>query len=294
MTDVVVRLVGGLGNQLFQYAAARAIAARNNAELKFDLSWFQTASARTYALRPFAIKARQLQVDPLKQVSKPLSLYYRISHRLVRQKSLKKYGLPFFAEQHFHFDPKFLSVCAPVYLDGYFQSERYFSDCANLIRDELKITTIPSKKAQEILEMIGSLEAVCVHVRRGDYIANATTHAFHGTCSLGYYREGFLAAANGMKNPTAFVFSDDPIWVKENLKLDVPCVLVDIHGPEQAHEDLRLMAACRNFVIANSSFSWWAAWLGNHSNKRVIAPKHWFASATNDTRDLLPAAWVRI
>jgi len=101
-------------------------------------------------------------------------------------------------------------------------------------------------------------------------------------------------AAEGMRDPTVFVFSDDPLWVEANLKLDAPTVIVDIHGPEQAHEDLRLMAACRNFVIANSSFSWWAAWLGEHSSKRVVAPKRWFAAATNDTRDLLPGGWLRI
>ena len=294
MSEVVVRLVGGLGNQLFQYATARAIAARNNAGLVFDLSWFPTVSDRAYALAPFGVSAKILQGAPVMQTSKLQSLWNRLAHRLIRGSGLKKYGCPVFAERHFHFDLVVLDVRAPIYLDGYFQSERYSSDCADLIREELRLVAPPARNAQEILEMIRSSEAVCLHVRRGDYVANATTQAFHGTCSLDYYREGFAVAAEGMRNPTIYVFSDEPSWVQENLKLDVPTVIVDIHGPEQAHEDLRLMAACRNFVIANSSFSWWAAWLGEHSSKRVVAPKQWFASATNDTRDLLPADWVRI
>jgi hypothetical protein len=294
MTEVVVRLMGGLGNQLFQYATARAIAARHNAGLIFDLSWFPTVSDREYALAPFAVIAKILQDDPLIQTSRLHSLWNRLAHRLIRRSGLKRFGRPVFAERYFHFDPAVLDVRAPIYLDGYFQSERYFSDHADLIRNELRLVAPPAKRSQEMLEMIRSSEAVCLHVRRGDYVANATTQAFHGTCSLDYYREGFALAAEGMRNPTVFVFSDNPSWAQENLKLDARTVIVDIHGPEQAHEDLRLMAACRNFVIANSSFSWWAAWLGEQLSKRVVAPKRWFANAANDTRDLLPADWVRI
>jgi hypothetical protein len=294
MNDVVIRLVGGLGNQLFQYATARAVAARNNTELVLDLSWFSTVADRAYALAPFAINARILQEGPSMQTSKAQSLWNRMVHRLVRQSGLKKSGRPLFAERHFYFDPAVLDVRTPIYLDGYFQSERYFSDCADLIKEELRVVATPARQAQEMLEKIGSSEAVCLHVRRGDYVANAITQAFHGSCSLDYYRKGFGVATEGMRNPVVFVFSDEPLWVRENLKLEAPTVVVDIHGPNQAHEDLRLMAACRNFVIANSSFSWWAAWLGEHSSKKVVAPQRWFAAAKNDTRDLLPADWVRI
>jgi hypothetical protein len=294
MNEVLVRLVGGLGNQLFQYATARTIAVRNNAELVFDLSWFSTASDRTYALAPFSVSAKILRDTRMMQTSRLQSLWERLAHRLVRNSGLKKFSCPVFSERHFHFDPAVLDVRLPIYLDGYFQSERYFSECADLIRFELQLVAPPTENAQKILEMIRSSEAVCLHVRRGDYVANATTQAFHGICSLDYYRQGFALAAAGMRNPIVFVFSDEPLWVQDNLKLDAPTVIVDIHGPNQAHEDLRLMAACRNFVIANSSFSWWAAWLGEYSSKRVIAPKQWFATASNDTRDLLPAEWVRV
>lgn len=294
MADVVVRLVGGLGNQLFQYAAARALALRSGADLLFDLSWFPTVADRRYALAPFAIDARVLQPLSGGGISGAQALWQRISHRLIKKTGFKKIGWPVFAERQFHFDPAVLNLCAPIYLDGWFQSERYFADCAATVAGELRIVSPLLPSTQAMLDKIHDSEAICMHVRRGDYVAKAETSAVHGTCSLEYYAAGLESAAAGLRNPKCFVFSDDPAWVRANLHLDVPTTIVDIHGPDEAHEDLRLMAACRNYVIANSSLSWWGAWLGKHPEKCVIAPKKWFAGSSNDTRDLLPSGWLRL
>jgi Glycosyl transferase family 11 len=294
LSIVVVRLVGGLGNQLFQYAAARAVALRSGADLVFDLSWFASVTDRKYALAPFAIDARILADSKTEPMSRVWSYWQRIERRLVSGLGLKKYGCPIFMERHFHFDLTVLNLRAPAYLDGYFQSERYFADCVEAVTRELTMPPPSSASTKMLLEEIQASDAICLHIRRGDYVANPVTNTFHGTCSLDYYAAGFAVAAAKMRDPKCFVFSDDPDWVRSNLILDAPTTIVDIHGPGEPHEDLRLMAACKNYVIANSSLSWWGAWLGKDPDKRVIAPKTWFSGSANDTSDLLPSAWLRL
>lgn len=292
MSDVVIRLVGGLGNQMFQYAAARAVALRSGAELRLDLSWFSTVSDRHYALGPLSVSANTLGDIPQKGTAG--HLLRTTQYRLARY--TEKYFLrrPVFLEKHFHFDPAMLDVRAPVRLEGYFQSEKYFLECRDLITSEFKVASPPGHLAQAMLEKMATHDAICLHVRRGDYAANATTNAFHGLCSLDYYHRGLSIASEGLPNPHCYVFSDDPEWVRANFFPALPMTVVDIHGPHEAHEDLRLMAACKHFVIANSSFSWWAGWLGGNSKKIVVAPSRWFQAGNADTKDLIPTEWVKL
>lgn len=294
MSAVVIRLVGGLGNQMFQYAAARAVALRSGADLVFDLSWFSTVSDRGYALAPFAIDALILSDSTVLPASKAQVYWRRLIHALVRETRMKRCGHPVFTERHFHFDPAVLDIRAPAYLDGFFQSERYFADCADVIAAELRLVDPPTSRAKQLLQEIKASDAVCLHVRRGDYVANATTSAYHGTLSIDYYRKGLRIVGAGLSRPHCFIFSDDPAWVRANFRLFFPTTIVDIHGPDEVHEDMRLMAACNHFVIANSSLSWWAAWLGTDPAKTVVAPEQWFQSSPNDTKDLIPERWTRI
>ncbi len=288
----MIRLVGGLGNQLFQYAAARAVALRSEAELLLDLSWFATASDRQFALAPLCISARILEGVPPEGVG--ARFFRKVLHRIAKRTDESWQGRPIFREKHYHFDPAMLDVRAPVCLDGYFQSEKYFLDYREQIASELRVATHPGDLAQEILARMRVHDAICVHVRRGDYVANSSTKAFHGVCSMDYYYQGLRIVSEGLQNPHCYVFSDDPEWVRANFSPAFPVSIVDIHGPHEAHEDLRLMAACKHFVIANSSLSWWGAWLGSHPQKRVVAPKDWFQSDANDPKDLIPDHWVRI
>ena len=172
--------------------------------------------------------------------------------------------------------------------------EKYFLEYRDLIASEFTVATAPCALAQEMLEQMATHNAICVHVRRGDYVANVTAQAFHGLCTLDYYHQALRIVADGVPNPHCYVFSDDPEWVRANFLSEFPMSVVDIHGPHEAHEDLRLMAACEHFVIANSSLSWWGAWLGSYPEKRVAAPKKWFQSSANDPKDLIPDHWVRI
>lgn len=290
MSRILIRLVGGLGNQMFQYAAARALALRSGGSVGLDLSWFGTDSERQYALEPFAIEA-DIQNRPFNR-KRDSNLWVRVKGHFGLAHA--QVGIPGFREASFRYDPRFEGVNPPVLLDGYFQSERYFAAYRSQISAEFNVRPPPSLAASHLLEKIADADAICLHVRRGDYISNPKANEYHGTCSLEYYREGLQYVSKGLGKPHCFVFSDDPYWVKENVKSDLPITVVDIHRSEQAHEDLRLMAACQHYVIANSSLSWWGAWLGSSIDKKVVAPLRWFKNSTNDTRDLVPSDWHRL
>lgn len=292
MNEVIVRLVGGLGNQMFQYAAGLAVAARSQATLILDLSWFGTDPERQYALAPFRIDART-RMEQAKQDAK-FSWMQRLAGRVRRKLDLAGQGLPVFSEKSFRYDADIESVSAPVILDGYFQSERYFSSIRSLITAQFSLQHQAKGLTAEMLALIRASDAICVHIRRGDYVTNSEANAYHGTCTLEYYDKGLSEVGAGLRNPHCFVFSDDPLWVRENFKTGMPTTLVDIHGTQEAHEDLRLMRECQHFVIANSSLSWWGAWLGAREGKRVVAPKVWFKNGNNDTADLIPSGWRRV
>lgn len=292
MNEVIVRLVGGLGNQMFQYAAGRAVAVRNQASLTLDLSWFGTDPDRQYALAPYKINAK-IRKDQNRESVKP-SWLERFAGGISRKLNLPNQGVPVFYEQSFLYDTEIEAVSAPIILNGYFQSERYFSSIQPLISEDFMLQYEPKSTTAELLALIHASDAICVHIRRGDYITNASANAYHGTCSLNYYADGLTKVSVGLRNPHCFVFSDDPQWVSENFKTSMPMTLVDIHGTREAHEDLRLMRECLHFVIANSSLSWWGAWLSTREGKRVVAPKVWFKNSENDTSDLIPSDWYQL
>jgi len=292
INQVVVRLVGGLGNQMFQYAAASAVAARSGSNLKLDLSWFGTVADRQFALSPFNIKA---QIVPAQSSFPPIGgVVFRYGRRILRFLKGNQVGIPIYVERGFQFDPAIEHLHPPVLIEGYFQSEKYFNSIHDQIVHDFTLRDPPSPSAEKILNEINQCDAICLHIRRGDYVSNSAANAYHGTCSLDYYKLGLEVVSRGLERPYCFVFSDDMAWVRENFKINIPMTLVDIHSSTEAHEDLRLMAACKRYVIANSSLSWWGAWLGSREGKIVVAPRHWFKGGTNTTRDLIPPNWISI
>lgn len=292
MSEVIVRLVGGLGNQMFQYAAGSAVATRNKAKLTLDLSWFGTDPERQYALAPFKIEAKTSIRTP--KVNANFSWIQRLAGHLDRKLNWAGQRLPVFSEKSFSYDADIESVSSPVILDGFFQSERYFSSISAQISEQFSLQHESKGKAAEMLAMIRATDSICVHIRRGDYITNSVANSYHGTCDLDYYWRGLAEVGEGLANPRCFIFSDDPRWVRENFKSHIPMTFVDIHGAQEVHEDLRMMRECQHFVIANSSLSWWGAWLCASEGKRVVAPKRWFKTSKNDTSDLIPAGWSRV
>jgi hypothetical protein len=287
---VITRLDGGLGNQLFQYAAARRLAQARSAILKLDISALLDSN-RPYALKHFnLVQAIATPADVGRFLgTSPPALRRRVIDRFLpyaRRRGLR--------ERHCHFDPAILDAGGDVYLNGFWQSERYFADIADLLRRELTLQAPSDAENAALAERIGAVTAVSVHVRRGDYVAAPAATAVHGALPLTYYRAAAARVNATIPAARFFVFSDDAEWVQPHLRLGSPTTFVSHNGPESGHEDLRLMSLCRHHIIANSSFGWWGAWLGEHAGQLVITPHRWFVDVTKDTRDLIPARWLQI
>ena len=288
---ISVRLEGGLGNQMFQYACGRALALRSGHELLLDTALLhrpELTTPRPYGLGVFNLAARLATPEDL---AEKLSAFARLKAMVGHHTSPVWQTI---REPHFHFAPDlFPAQFQRLALTGYWQSEKYFCDHADVIRRDFSLRPeCAARLDAALLERMSSTASVSLHIRRGDYVTNAHTLQYHGVCSLDYYQRAAALVAAQVRAPEFFVFTDDPAWARENLKLDFPQHLVS-DGRWQDFEELILMSRCRHHIIANSSFSWWGAWLDPRPDKIVCAPHDWFQNAPHDTRDLLPAAWRR-
>ncbi len=291
---IIVQLTGGLGNQLFQYAIGRNIAERNNVPLKLDLSWFKDQSDRSYGLNHFATIqeiASPAEVAQLKG-SKLVYLKEIILHKLNIDRPHGKRTL--ILERSLDFDPNILQISGSAYLIGFWQSEKYFKDIERTIRKEFVIKTPPDSKNIAVANEIKNTEAVCIHVRRGDYVSDPKTSRSIGVCSLDYYYKSLDHIMSKVEKPHFFIFSNDPDWTQRHIKIDAPTTYVCHNPSDMGFEDLRLMTFCKHFIIANSSFSWWGAWLSSNKQKTVIAPAQWFKGQQYNDEDRLPKEWIRL
>jgi hypothetical protein len=290
---IIVKLIGGLGNQFFQYALGRNLAIKNNTELKLDISEFEDYKLHKYGLHHFNIVENIVTKKDLMRIKMPSS---RLRNFFVdvNFKLTGKQPLFYKEESYFHFDPGKLNLPDNVYLVGYWQSEKYFEDIKSIIRKEFTIKTQPDPINTKAGEQISSCESVSVHVRRGDYIMNPATNQIHGVCSTDYYYRAIDRLIKNVDNPHFFVFSDDPAWARNNLKFDYATMFLAHNGPDKSYEDLRLMSMCKHHITANSSFSWWGAWLSGNKDKIVIAPKKWFNQSNHEARDIIPDSWYRL
>ena len=182
-----------------------------------------------------------------------------------------------------------------TYLIGYWQSELFFKDCKKIIKSDFEFNSLPQNNNLETYqELIETNSTISLHIRRGDYLEGKHL-SIYGSCSQEYYKKAVeLIAENCHKTPTVFVFSDDPEWVSDNFKIPFPTRIIRHNSTENAIEDLRLMTLCRHHVIANSSFSWWGAWLGKNEHKIIVAPDLWFSSSKYSNPDIYCKNWVRI
>lgn len=290
---VIVRLAGGLGNQMFQYAAGRAVAHRNQTQLKLDISALERDAARSYRLHHFKIVESIATPDEVARLTKKgRGLWNRISRRVERYLPTHKRSV--FAQRFDHFDPDILRLRRSVYLVGYWQSEKYFKDIEHIIRQDFIFRHTPDDENQKLTRIIANTNSVTLHIRRGDYVSNPRFFRKFGVCALEYYQIGVAKVAEKVQNPHFFVFSDDIDWTRDNLRLQYPLTFVAHNNVDKDYEDLRLMSLCKHHIIANSSFSWWGAWLCTNPEKIVMAPKRWFKEPGRDTRDLIPDSWYRI
>jgi len=289
---IIGRVSSGLGNQLFQYAVARHLALKNKTTLYLDLSYYRqlydTDTPRYFKLGHFGIKYRTLQDSPLQYVSK--------ATKLLPNRSLPPFFV-FLKEQHFHFDENVVRTSGGcITLDGFWQSEAYFRESADSIRQDLTLTSPPSPEFSQYEEQIKATPTpVSLHVRRGDYVNHPEFSKTFGFIGLDYYQKALEQLNERVETPRLFIFSDDKDWVKQNLTLPDNTVFVQNTGPDGDVADLVLMSRCRHHIIANSSFSWWGAWLNPRADKLVISPKHWYRNQpTWNTKDLLPATWMAL
>lgn len=292
---IIASIIGGLGNQMFQYAAARALALARGLPLRLDVSGFDGYGLHQgFELQ--RVFCCDVQLATAEDVRKMLGWRAApVVRRILARPSLAALrGKAFIVEPHFHYWPGIRDVPAGSYLLGYWQSEKYFEDAAAQIRTDFTFRLPMSEVNTAWAERIGRCAAVSLHVRRGDYVSNARTHAAHGVCSLDYYRAAVRHVAGRVKSPEFFVFSDDIDWARDNLDIGHPCHYIDHNRGVESYNDMRLMSLCRHHILANSSFSWWGAWLNPRTDKLVVAPSRWFAGGGRRVDDLFPNGWVTL
>ncbi|HVB19813.1 MAG TPA: alpha-1,2-fucosyltransferase [Candidatus Paceibacterota bacterium] len=293
---IIVKLEGGLGNQLFQYAFARSVSSKLETDFRLDTNPFHTYyTLHKYSLNHFNIQekfARDSDFFGFVWVRKR----HKVFNTFYRYLRLKKKLMPFYyPERTFHFDPSVFSKDG-VYFDGFWQTGKYFKNIETELRNEIALKEPFSNYSQGIFEEIKTSTAVSIHVRRADYVTNKSSNIYHGTCSMDYYQKAMEYISQRVSSASFFIFSDDYDWAIENFKsLPHPVTCVK-NTAEKNYEDLLLMASCKHNIIANSSFSWWGAWLNRTEGKIVIAPKQWFNNVKTavNTRDIVPEAWIKI
>lgn len=287
---IIIRLLGGIGNQLFQYAVGRSLAIKHEGELLLDDSLLRQrrfgVTPREFELSVYNIRARKLHSDEESYIQ----FLVRRPFRYLYATGLMKSNFTYYREPHFEFDSRLHQLAGDLILEGYWQSERYFADIADELRRELQPINLLDVNAHGFLNKILHENSVSLHVRRSDYISNPAVAKNHVVCDLAYYQRAVAMVAERVANPFFFVFTDDPAWVTKKFRIDFPMVLVSRPNTWPAYDDLRLMSNCAHNIIANSSFSWWGAWLNSRPKKIVVAPSRWFRAKKN-TQDLIPPEW---
>lgn len=277
-----MKLIGGLGNQMFQYAAGFKIAHDLNTELKLDITSFASegVTKRSFELDIFKISSKiasQQEINNLKFVAPALIKNSPKAIKLVEQLT----GKSRVSELNFE------AVKDNSYLEGNWNSEDYFKNAETLVRKEFQF-----KKANiALLAQIKGQTPISVHIRRGDYVNNPKVNHYYAHCTSKYYKKAMQIFKSKLKTPTFYFFSDDPDWVKSHFPKEKNVFFVK--GNSGA-EDLFLMSNCKHHIIANSSFSWWGAWLNKNKTKIVISPKKWFENESLNTDNLVPNSWIKI
>ena len=298
---ITMQLQGRLGNQMFQYAMGRALALRRGTALTLDTNECGHSSLGCFRLplikAPLARIPEEVYLCRLHRYRyrrlRPYLWLHRQWSLIMRATGVYGPGPMLFRERALSFDPQMRDLPDGSYVAGYWQSERYFAEAADTIRSDFVLREPPSPDNRCWLDFIRAQDcAVSVHVRRDDYLLSD----LHGVCSPAYYREAarLVEQRTGAKS-VFFVFSDEPDWAREHLRLGHETYVLDHNDTkDRPHEDLRLMAACDHHVIANSSFSWWGAWLDSSPDKIVVGPEPWLRSREHEPTGILPEGWLRV
>ena len=257
---IIVKIIGGLGNQMFQYAYAKSLQQRGYKVI------INVAKSKRYKLHG-GYHLNKFNID-LKTTTKASNIQSELGLR------------QFLKEKSLLFNEAYLAVRRNLYIKGYFQSEKYFKDIRAILLTQFALKDKLSTSTAAYNQEINSKENSCsIHVRRGDFIFDRKKNSIHGTCGIHYYTEAIKLINQKHNNTHFFVFSDDLDWAKQNIK---PENVTYIDHKVIPHEDMHLMSLCKHNITANSSFSWWGAWLNTNETKTVIAPKKWYVHQENE------------
>lgn len=287
-------LNGGLGNQMFQFAAAKALSLRLGTNLKLDLyalNKHTTGTKREYELDIFDVNTQFTSRCKNKLLIK--------GHPIVKKnkKFVLKYFGCFLDGSAIVYVPEFEQLGGNITLHGYFQNPKYFGGYEEVIKTDFTFRYPLDTRNKELSKKIRESNSVSIHIRRGDYLTNEQARNNFATCSLEYYQIAIEYILQRVDNAQFYIFSDDIDWAKNNLSFANNLVeYVDWNNNKESYKDMQLMSICKHNIIANSSFSWWGAWLNNYKSKIVIAPNQWFNKEERN-KDLLhfyPSDWIKI
>ncbi len=289
---IIVYLKGGLGNQLFQYAAGRQLAHMHKTIVKLDTTAYYYGGPRRFELSHFNIQnniAVTAEIKKLTDVKQ--NRFQKLLYSLLHNHS--KLSPNHIRYNKTQYKTDFLNLPDNIYLEGYWLSEKYFSGIKDIIRREFTFQKPPDETNQKLAEQITAVNSVSLHIRKGDYMADPKAAQSHGLCSVRYYLDCIDYITKNVDNPHFFIFSDQPQWSKDTLKMSYPTTYISHNAGEKDYEDMRLMSLCKHNIIANSTFSWWAAWLNSNPQKIVLATQKWFTGRKFNIDDILPAGWIK-
>jgi hypothetical protein len=273
---IVIKLKGGLGNQLFQYATAKALSIDKKSELFLDKSSYIYSKTQKFGLDNFNLELN----------------FYKKNKWLFKLGRFLKLSISY-QEKKISYDSSLFNLSHKnIFLEGYFQSEIYFNKYRDEFLKDFKLLSPLKIESKKMLEILKKRNSVSLHFRRGDYLLKQ--NEIHNVDKSTYYKEAVEYIESKIQNPVYFVFSDDMDWVKKNFKSDKKIFYVDFNDAATNYEDLILMSSCKHNIITNSSFSWWGAWLNTNEEKIVVAPKKWFNGNELDYSDIVPKQWYKI
>lgn len=278
---VVVRLHGGLGNQMFQYAAGKALSLKRNEQLKIDISMFKTYKLRSYELSVFQSINHKSIVMPCIIIR-----FYKLLAKICRRIAVVLDDKNDLINMNIKTNN--------IFLDGYWQSDKFFDAYSSEIRGDLTLCAdILNDIEKTILDEINEANSVSVHVRRGDYVTKQGRMVYY-ECDSEYYSAAQSLINRFSSNPKFYVFSDDIEWVKDNIDFKYSCEYVELSKERSSAITMLLMSRCKHNIIANSSFSWWSAWINSNKDKIVVAPKQWFVDGRKTKNQIIPKEWYTI
>ena len=293
MNVFIIRIWEGLGNQLFQYAFARALQLSRGEKVYLDFTdcngrlCDQTRTAREYQLSNFRITLRNYPdvakyfffLDESNEIKKGI--------KCLAEKKMFPYK--YYEEENVQYKPELLGLKGNYYIQGWFQNQGYFMEYADVIRKEIRLKN-KIYLENELKSILKNRNAVSVHIRRGDYKKNTNV------LTMRYYEKAINQINNSVKKPVFCVFSDEIDWVKKNLEIEGEVYYVNENRSLADYEELMVMSHCKHHIIANSTYSWWGAWLNENKDKIVIGPKVWFLNShsINAGLNIMPPEWIRL